>query len=340
MFWPSKNFKVLSLLGEGLNANVYKVSKHQPNINISTIFALKVLKRTEDLNHFKTEFESLLKAEGKHIVKYRGVEKYKSKPALLLEYINGVTLHTLLSQYALNDHEAEWIYQETKAGLKELSDSKLFHGDLSPKNIMVTTQGNIKLIDFGLSHWRTKNIEVTPEFAAPSVLSGSQPSLESDVISLKRIFKQSNLKEHTLSEPVDLPSTLSQKIKTLQKHDFYQTKALPKKSKTSPKPLSFINTRKNLFIFAGFYFVLPLTIQNSTFKKHRLLVRSSNWLAVKTPNEKSWCFTPCNLNFKKTGLHEIHWKNSSGSHVSRIYIDGHVSTFKLAPNTAVGSITN
>ncbi len=74
MFLAKNSLKIIDFLGEGLNAQVYKVTKYQPSLKITKIFALKVLKRPEDLNHFKTEFESLLKASGKHLVKYRGWE--------------------------------------------------------------------------------------------------------------------------------------------------------------------------------------------------------------------------------------------------------------------------
>lgn len=330
MFWTQKNLKILSLIGEGLNANVYKVLKRQPDINVSKIFALKVLKRSKDLNHFKTEFESLLKADGKHIVKYRGWETYKSKPALLLEYIDGVTLHTLLSHTSLNNDEATWIHKETHLGLKELCDSGLFHGDLSPKNIMITLNGDIKLIDFGLTHWRTKKIELTPEFAAPAVLSGAKPSLESDLISLNRIFLQFDLNQENKEASHLKPTSLSQKIKNIQSLQSHQTQALPAGTKNANQSISIKWLRNSLFILTGLCVVSPVTAQNNTLLEHELVIRSSNWLAVKTTSDSPWCFTPCSLKFNRTGLHSIYWKNDTKTEKANIYIDGNTKTLLLS----------
>ncbi|MGH1469503.1 MAG: protein kinase family protein [Bdellovibrionales bacterium] len=316
MFQALRPLKILASLGEGLNANVYKVSKYQPSLKVSKVFALKVLKRSEDINHFKTEFESLLQASGKHIVKYRGWETYKSKPALLLEYIEGTTLHSLLNRYKLTKDEAAWIYQETSAGLYELSESGLFHGDLSPKNIMVDINGNIKLIDFGLTNWRTKKIELTPEFAAESVLSGEKPSLESDIISLNRIFLQFNLvKPEIFNTPK--PQSLAQKVTSLQNTNLCQTASL----ETTPSTPITRKIKKRLLITASCLFMTPVSAQNSSKIEHEIIVRSSQWMAVKSSKSDEWCFTPCSLKFKKTGLQTIYWKNSSKTATSQIYID-------------------
>lgn len=313
-----RNLKIISLIGEGLNANVYKITKYQPSIKISKVFALKVLKRSEDINHFKTEFESLLKANGKHIVKYRGWETYKSKPALLLEYINGVTLHTLLNQHSLTYDETAWIYQETAAGLIELDESGLFHGDLSPRNIMIDVNGSVKLIDFGLTHWRTQKIELTPEFAAHSVLNGETPSLQSDLTSLDRIFKQFNLqKSHIKCEK---PLGLSQKISSIQNQSSYQTEEVqnPLQKRWAYETRSF---RSSIFALTCCFFISPVTAQNNSSIEHNLIVRSSDWLAVKSSSGSEWCFTPCSLKFKQTGLQTIHWKNNSVTQKTRVYID-------------------
>ncbi len=316
MFSALRPLKILTTLGEGLNANVYKVAKYQPSLKVSKIFALKVLKRSEDINHFKTEFESLLQANGKHIVKYRGWETYKSKPALLLEYIDGVTLHSLLNRYQLTDIEAAWVHQETAAGLRELSDSGLFHGDLSPKNIMVDVNGNIKLIDFGLTNWRTKKIELTPEFAAQSVLSGEKPSLDSDLISLNRIFHQYDLAK-TGAATTTPPQSLIEKINTLQGISLCQTASL-ETQQASPITRQ---VKKRLFIAATFFFMTPVAAHNNSTIEHEILIRSSKWMAVKSSKKDAWCFTPCSLKFQKTGLQTIYWKNSSTNTNSQIYID-------------------
>lgn len=319
MFEAFKKFRIIELVGEGLNANVYKVEKYQSSLKEYKIFALKVLKRSEDLNHFKTEFESLLKADGKHLVKYRGWEKYRLKPALLLEYIDGTTLHTLITQDRLSSSEASWVHQEALKGLEELKDSGLFHGDLSPRNIMITTDGDIKLIDFGLTNWRTQKIELTPEFAAKSVLNGERPCFDSDQTSLSRIFEAFNLK--TTTTTVEKPNSLALKVQYIKNASDFMTEEVSKESNNKSLRLPLLSKRI-LFACTFFSFITPVTAQNYINVEHSILIRSSNWVSVKSSINSKWCYTPCSLKFTKTGLEKVYWKTAEKSGVLKIYVDG------------------
>jgi serine/threonine protein kinase len=326
MFGPFKKFKITELLGEGLNANVYKVEKYQSSLKEYKTFALKVLKRSEDLNHFKTEFESLLKADGKHLVKFRGWERHNLKPALLLEYIDGATLHSLITKDRLSATEASWVHQETLKGLEELKDSGLFHGDLSPRNIMITTGGDIKLIDFGLTNWRTQKIELTPEFAAKSVLNGEKPSFSSDKISLSRIFEKFGLNSN--NELVENPTSLALKVQFIKNASAFMTEEVSKKGFNKSSKLPFLSKRI-LFACTFFSFITPVTALNYINVEHSILIRSSKWISVKSSLDSKWCYTPCSLKFTKTGLEKVYWKTKDRSGELKIYVDGKQKSQRL-----------
>ena len=69
------------------------------------------------------------------------------------------------------------------------------HGDLKPSNIMLSEQGDIILIDFGLGRLLSSLLKsgrvsaYTPRYASPRVLSGFIPEVEDDLYSIKRIFE-------------------------------------------------------------------------------------------------------------------------------------------------------
>jgi serine/threonine protein kinase len=321
MFFPKKRIKILSTLGEGLNANVFKVSVYEPSLEINQTFAMKVLKRSEDGKHFKTEFHSLLKAHGKRIVRYCGWETYKSKPAILLEHIDGVTLSNLLQNFSLTEDETRWIYNEALEGLKELEDSGLFHGDLSPHNIMVDKGGNIKLIDFGLTHWRTQKIELTPEFAAKSVLNGGLPSFESDLVSLKKIFSRFKL-QYENTHLATKPQSIIDKVVSLKEFGDMKTSSFPNDGLESSSHRSRIKPFSKLaFLFTSFLFITPVTAKNYSLIDQKIVIRSSKWLAVKMHDRSNWCYTPCEFKVKRTGAHLLTWKSSDRSGVSSIYVN-------------------
>lgn len=308
--------KVGSILGEGLNAYVYKATCDSKELDVHQNYALKVLKRKSDLKHFKKEFQTLVNSRGSHLVRLYGWRTYKKKPALLLEYIDGVTLEELLSQFSMTDEESNWIYHEVIAGLLELKSQELFHGDLSPKNIMISKDGEIKLIDFGLTKWRTKQIEVTPEFASPKLLQGDLPSFNHDFYALNKIFSTFKLYKSE-SASLEAPQSLKDKVLSFSESCSTQSFDLePKLSHRSWAPkLKFLS-----LMFSGLAFINPLSADNSIPKLSHLHIRSSNWMSVKSMHQKDWCFTPCTLKLPHLGLHKIYWKSQTSSGMSKAYI--------------------
>jgi serine/threonine protein kinase len=63
----------------------------------------------------------------------------------------------------------------------------VFHGDLSPHNIMIDREGHLRLLDFGLANCKAGMARATPAFAAPERLCGEPASLAADIFSLGRI---------------------------------------------------------------------------------------------------------------------------------------------------------
>jgi serine/threonine protein kinase len=315
MLYNSK-IKVESLLGEGLNANVYKAVSHSKEFGVQHICALKVLKRKEDLNHFKKEFTALSKVSGRHLVKLHGWQKYKGKPGILLEFIDGVNLEELTSQFELSNKEANWIYHEVLEGLIELNSNGLHHGDLSPKNIMISKTGHIKLIDFGLTKWRTQQIEVTPEFADPRLIRGESPSFKHDLYSLNKIYKTLNLFKSTKKEELP-PDTLISKILSLCTHNF-ETQTivnLPQKKFNSLSLKSFS------YALALITLLFPFSLTNVNSKPSTAFIRSSKWMSLKLPNSSEWCFTPCTLKFAHLGTNKVRWRSQNAEGETSVFLE-------------------
>lgn len=322
MFKLKSSYRIIEPIGEGLNASVYKVSKTQPDLKTQHIFALKVLKRSSDLRIFKLEFENLLKAHGKHLVRYCGWEHYKSMPALLLEYIDGVTLHELFESHELSEQEVNWVHQETLAGLAELAESGLSHGDLSLKNIMIQKDGHLKLIDFGLSHWSTKNIELTPEFAAPELLNSrdAKPSQFTDTISAQKIIRKISTSfdpSAVLSQKNSLicpPQSLREKVSAL-KTPATETKRICLKAISKP-----LNPGTDVFAWflTSLLFLTPASASNNLQKKAMYQIRSKEWAKVTNHMGES-CFTPCSLKLKQNAVESIEWQSQNKSGKINVY---------------------
>src|SRR3989344_59139 len=89
--------------------------------------------------------------------------------AILMEYVDGQTLEEILSERKLTPHEVLDYSAQILNGIKSLRKYGITHRDLKPKNIKVNTQGEVKILDFGIatdeSHPEARNNQ---EFGAPT----------------------------------------------------------------------------------------------------------------------------------------------------------------------------
>lgn len=99
------------------------------------------------------EFEIGLQLEHDYISRTIGLEQLPNLGiTIVMEYIDGDTLKSLIDKHLLTTELAEKIVTQLMDALEYMHNKQIIHRDLKPSNIMVTHIGqNVKLIDFGLS---------------------------------------------------------------------------------------------------------------------------------------------------------------------------------------------
>lgn len=121
-------------------------------------YILKCLK--EDYRHIPfhqlalaKEFEIGISLDHPNIVKTVGFEDVESYgKCIVMEYVDGESLHTLLNKRKLFPAEARSIANQLLSAVSYAHSKQIIHRDIKPENVMVTHSGNVvKLIDFGLS---------------------------------------------------------------------------------------------------------------------------------------------------------------------------------------------
>ncbi|MBO0700479.1 MAG: serine/threonine protein kinase [Zavarzinella sp.] len=101
----------------------------------------------------------------------------KKEPYLVMEWIDGLGLNYLIETKSpqLKGNRINYLRQLCEA-VEYLHAAKFLHRDLCPRNVMVTKDGQVKLIDFGLT------VPYTPEFCRPGNRTGTADYLAPEII--------------------------------------------------------------------------------------------------------------------------------------------------------------
>jgi serine/threonine protein kinase len=186
--WKSGiRYEIQELLGEGSQGSVYKALRRDRRSGLTHTVAAKILHSKNAVELWRREFESLSRVRSAYCVQVHAFERLEGRPALILEYVEGVSLYQLADAVFLSAPQVAELVAQIECGLLDLHKYGVFHGDLSPHNVLVDKHGRIRLLDFGLANCEGHAIRLTPEFAAPERIAGGRADFASDVFSLGRI---------------------------------------------------------------------------------------------------------------------------------------------------------
>jgi serine/threonine-protein kinase len=134
----------------------------------------------------------------KNIVKLLDINKIHDRVYLVLELLEGKTLQDYIIQNGpISYSETIYILEQICQGLSHLHNKNIVHKDLHPRNIFYCTNGDIKILDFGLSAIKDqrknikaqKNIRGMIDFISPKqILNSSLTETWSDLYSLASIL--------------------------------------------------------------------------------------------------------------------------------------------------------
>lgn len=155
------------------------------NIETSQYFALKsiskykIIRNKSIIDLIRTEKDCLSRFNSPFILKSIATMKDNYFLHFLLEYVKGISLDKLVKSEGLigRFNETLFIFCNILIILEHLNRSNVLHRDIKPGNLILTTEGYIKVIDFGLSKILntgfTYTIIGTPYFISPEVLKGN-----------------------------------------------------------------------------------------------------------------------------------------------------------------------
>ncbi|TWU47633.1 Serine/threonine-protein kinase PrkC [Rubripirellula tenax] len=151
------DYKVLYLIGAGTFARVYRAEKG------GEVFAVKVLRKRfrdelRELEQFLREGRMGLRLRHPHIVDILEVVPDVHNPFLVMEFVEGQTLRELVRiRGKLPADLALRLMYEIASGLAYASSLGIAHRDLKLSNVLISSDGKAKLVDFGLAALTDRN---------------------------------------------------------------------------------------------------------------------------------------------------------------------------------------
>ena len=154
-----ERYEILSRIGSGGMADVYKARDHKLNRNV----AVKVLKPEfrEDkafISKFRTEAQSAGGLAHPNIVNVYDVGEDNGVNFIVMELVEGITLKEYIEKKGrLTVREATSIAIQVSMGLDAAHKHQIVHRDVKPQNIIISTDGKVKVTDFGIARAATSN---------------------------------------------------------------------------------------------------------------------------------------------------------------------------------------
>ena len=203
------NYQLLSRLDGGGMGVVYRARRadgsYQQDVAVKLIRPLHLMAapefRRQMLARFEQERILLARLEHPNIARILdGGRTASGLPWLAMEFVDGVPLTDYCERHALDLHARLQLFLKVCAGVQEAHSHLVVHRDLKPDNILVTRDGQPKLLDFGIARTlgddaggdpgATQLTAMTPAYASPEHVRRQPLTTASDVYSLGVLLYQ------------------------------------------------------------------------------------------------------------------------------------------------------
>ena len=232
-------YQILQLLGRGGMGAVYKAR----DTELDRVVALKLIRPElardpEILRRFKQELILARQVTHKNVIRIFDLGQSGGIKFITMDFVEGQDLRALLLERGkLPPEQAARVMLQICRALEAAHSEGVIHRDLKPQNIMVTPEGRVYVMDFGIARsahlpgmTQTGALIGTPEYMSPEQARGEKLTERSDLFSLGVIFYE--LLTGKSPYPADAP------LGTLWKRLQEKPKPPAEIDVTVPKPLN------------------------------------------------------------------------------------------------------
>lgn len=183
----TRGYRLLNKLGEGSYAKVYLGEYRSTSDTAPATLACKVIDTKKVTKNFLNKFlprelDVLVKINHPHIIHVHSIFQRRTKYYIFMRYAeNGDLLDFILKDGAISEPQTRFWVRQIALALQYLHRMQIAHRDIKCENILVTSNNNVKLCDFGFTRYvvDAQNRRVLSEtfcgslsYAAPEILKG------------------------------------------------------------------------------------------------------------------------------------------------------------------------
>lgn len=185
-----QNYVIISQLGQGGMGTVYKAVDNVLGREVALkMLNTMMINQPQVLERFKKEAQVLARLLHPNIAVIYNLIEQNQQHFMVMEYVEGKNLDEVLRRNRTLPYQmVALIFVQALEGLHHAHKKGIFHRDIKPSNLILTPDGTVKLMDFGIAKvageqrmTQVNRVIGTVEFLAPEIIEGKEPSVASDI---------------------------------------------------------------------------------------------------------------------------------------------------------------
>lgn len=185
-------YEIISKIGSGGTSIVYKARRLADNREVAIKVIRDELENIRELErHFRLEAEALNKMSHRNVRRILGVGQWNDSLYMVTEYIDGKTLKEIVTNGPVPLKTAVDYALQIAAGIEHAHRKNIIHRDIKPQNIIVSNDGTVKIVDFGIARMSSqttrtmagKDVVGSVHYLSPEQAKSSQVDLRTDIYS-------------------------------------------------------------------------------------------------------------------------------------------------------------
>ena len=190
--FTSQRYSILHVISEGGMGTVCRAWDNMLKMDVALkMLRTEIARDPDSLAQLKAEAALAMKLSHENIVRLHNIETEKGRIFIVMEYVEGQTLRTIIQQMGPLALPAVLdIAHACSEALTYAHGRGVLHRDIKPENLMISNALGLKLLDFGIAiklargDDHSEYLEGSPGYMSPEQLSGSPVDVRTDVFSL------------------------------------------------------------------------------------------------------------------------------------------------------------